>query len=363
MKTNKTNWRRALRPLLFGLVAGIALFIALHQSSKERVNSTRPKGAIVQPSGNSAASAPEIVDSNKEIRRIAALTKTMQRARDIGLSLNAPMEFHGRVVDQYGKPVSGVSAKLTYIYYSAVVLAAYEPHKGVEGRVTDENGEFSFTGKEGVTLTVNLEPRKGLRFGKDGYWSHSFQSDKQSGVTVQPTSRDKPYIFRAYRLGQPAELGTGSLHQLLEPDRQIYSLSLDKKTITPGSGGDIQITVWQMRDPVDKKSSAWGVELKGHGLVLQETDDPFLYWAPSEGYGPTWSFSWSSEDKKYNANRTFSFWIKRGDYYGSLRVEFGAFFREKLMVEPLYALNKKPGDPNLQPVLPDWPPKDSPAKK
>jgi hypothetical protein len=364
MTTYKKSRKSILPLLLLGLFTGIGLFLALHQhESSARVAGTNYPAAAGESNNSPQVFSAETVVLSKEAQRIAALTKTMQRARDIGFNLNAPMEFYGRVVDQYGKPVRGLNAKISYYYYNDVVVATYEPHRGEESRVTDENGEFLFSGKNGITLSVNLEARKGYRFGKDGYWSHSFQSDKQSGVTLQPTSKDRPHIFQAYRLGQAAKLDTESLHQLLEVDCRVYSLSFDKKRIVPDGSGDIQIIVWQKRDAVDKKSSAWGVELKGRDTLLQETNDPFLYWAPSDGYGAAWSFSWSSADTAYNLSKTFSFWIKRGDTYGSLRIESDAFFKDGLMVGIRYALNTKQGERNLQPVLPDWTPEDVAAHK
>ncbi len=273
------------------------------------------------------------------------------------------MEFYGRVVDQYGKPVPGVKAKMRYVYYNAVVLATYEPHKAEEFHLTDEKGEISFGGKEGVSLTVTLEPLKGLRFGRNGYWSYSFQSDKRAEVPLQPTSRDRPFIFNAYRLGEPAELIMGSMHELIETDRRVYSLGFDRKEIVYGDRGDIQISVWQTRGSSESRSSSWGVELTGNGTLLQETNDPFLFWAPDGGYAANWKYSWSGTDKDYSRSKVFSFWIKRGENFGSLKIGCDAFFKGEMMIEPIYRLNIRPNDPNLQPVLPDWPVKDSPARK
>jgi len=280
------------------------------------------------------------------------MIKHMQRARDIGLSLNAPMEFYGRVVDQYGKPVPGVSAKLNYIHYNAVVLATYEPHKAEEKSVTDSNGEFSFSGKEGVTLTVTLEPKTGVSFGNNGYWSHSFQSDKQSGVTKQPTSKEHPFIFPAYRLGQPTDLKVGLVEDYLIADNRVYQISLSQEKVIESGVGDLQISVWQ-EGIAYKPGTSWGFNIKGENIQLQPADDSFLYWAPNEGYLSSWNFSWADGDENYSSERNFKFWIKKGEHYGSLKVECGSFWKGKFRLIIFSSLNKTPGDPNLQPVLPN----------
>ena len=312
------------------------------------------------PVGNAAVA---LAGSNLESRRIAALTKTMQHARDIGLSLNAPMEFFGRVVDQDGKPVPGVSVNLDYIYYNAIVLATYEPHKGQETRLSDQNGDFSFTGKVGVTLTVTLEPMPGIRFGRGGYWSHSFQSDKQSGVSVQPTTKQSPYVFPAFRLGQSAQLKLGFLEAFLQPDGRAYQINLSQDKVSEEGVGDLEVSVWQ-KGTYGKSGTSWGIKVNAvSNIELQSTDDPFLYRAPSGSYQREWTSSRADGDHEYGRDRDFKFWVKQGDYYGSLSLECVAFFKDKFRLIVRSSINQKPGDTNLQPVLPDWPPKATTTKK
>jgi hypothetical protein len=273
------------------------------------------------------------------------------------------MEFYGRVVDQDGKPVQGVTAKLIYIYYNAIVLATYEPHTSEERRVTDQSGEFSFTGKKGVTLTVRLEPMKGIRFGENGYWSHSFQSDKQSGITTQPTAKERPFIFPAFRLGAPAQLTEKFIQSFLQPDGRTYQVFLREGEVKETGQGDLQISVWQ-KGTYGKPGTSWGINIKGdNGLRLLETDDAFLYRAPKNGYGPFWNHSWEDGEKDYNRTGDFKFWVKRGDFYGAIQVQCVAFFKDEFRLIIRSSLNQIPDDSNLQPVLPDWPPNEAGTKK
>ncbi len=359
----KTNLRRRffLSLLLLGCFIG-GVYLSVYFRSKSEENGANPEVINAQSSRkfSTASTAPTGLH---DPRRIAALTKSMQKARDIGLSLNAPMEFYGRVVDQFGKPVPGVSAKLRYVYYNAVVLATYEPHNAEEKRVTDGNGEFSFSGKEGVTLTVTLEPQTGLRFGDNGYWSHNFQSAKKSGVTMQPTTKEHPFIFPAYRLGQPAKVKDGFIEAYLIPDKRAYQIHLAKGKITEDGVGDLSVSVWQA-GVYGKSGTSWGISIKGGSdLQFQSTEDSILYWAPSEGYQASWGFSWVDGEKGYSRGRNFKFWFKEAGSYGWLRIECTAHFKDEFQLLVFSSLNQKPGDQNLQPVLADWPPKDAAAGK
>ncbi len=315
-----------------------------------------------QAAGGSEKNRFAIAAKFKEAKRLAALTQTMQRARDIGLSLNAPLEFYGRVVDQYDKPVPGVSVTLEYNYFSAVVLAAYDAHNSEEKRITDGNGEFNFSGKEGITLSVSLEPMKGIRFYRSG-WSHNFSANKDSSINMSPTSKDKPFVFHAYRLGQPANVKQGFIQEFLLPDSRTYQIKLAEEKISEDGVGDLKVSVWQ-KGVYGERGTSWGISIEsGSNFWFQQADAPFLYWAPSDGYQSSWSFSWADGEKNYSDARDFKFWVKQGDHYGSLSVECGTFFKQRfrLIVRPV--MNLKAGDPNLQPVLPDWPPKDAAAGK
>jgi hypothetical protein len=287
----------------------------------------------------------------------------MERARDIGLNMNAPLEFYGQVIDQHGKPVPGVSATLKYNYFNAVVLAAYDAHNAEEKRVTDQNGEFGFFGKKGISLSVRLEPLTGFKFGNGGYWSRNFSTDRESSVKLPPTTKEKPFIFPAYRLGLPADLKNGFMQEFLIADNRLYQVRLAEKKITEDGVGDLEVTVWQ-KGVYGKAGTSWGISIKGgNKLQIQPTNDPFLYWAPSEGYQSSWFFLCADGEEGYSRERDFKFWVKQGDSYGSLSVECVAHFKGEFRLIVRSSQNNKPGDQNLQPVLPDWPLKEAPASK
>jgi hypothetical protein len=348
--------------IVAGLILGVylSLYVESRRGPHTIEETPRPTVDAKNPinSGGKTLKNASSIDS----KRLAALTQTMQRARDIGLSLNAPMEFHGRIIDQYGKPVPGISAEFKSIFYNAVVLATYEPHKKIETRVSDENGEFHFNKSEGVTLSVSLKPRLGLRYEKFGSWSHSFQSDKQSGVTVQPTSRAVPFIFHVYRLEEPAEIREGLIESYLEADKRVYEYSLATQKVVEIGKGDFQVSVWQDQTS-GQKGRFWGISIAGKNIQLLPTEDPFLYYASVDGYQSNWDFSWADDVKGFRYNRDFKFWIKQGESYGSLSVECVAFWKDKFRLIVRSSINLKPGDPNLQPVLPDWPPNEAGTKK
>ncbi len=348
--------------LVLGLLGGTYLSLSL-QGEKPR-GLGQPRRAIMDGTNEMArpVDAAGGLRSVAESRRLASLTKTMQRARDIGLSLNAPMSFYGKIIDQYGKPVSGVSAEFQSIYYNDIVLATYEPHKKKETRVSDANGEYSYSGQNGVTLSVSLLPQRGLRYEKFGSWSHSFQSNNGPSVKIPPTSKDKPFIFHVYRLANPVAVRTAFVEGYIAADKQTYGVSLSKEKLVESGAGDFDVTVWQQGIEY-KKGRSWGIDLHGTHLQIAPTDDPFLYWASLEGYQPVWNYSCSDDLEDYRDERNFRFWIKQGEFFGSLSVECVAFWKDKFRLIVRSSINEKPGDPNLQPVLPDWPPKDMAVKK
>jgi hypothetical protein len=233
---------------------------------------------------------------------------------------NIILDFYGHVVDQDGKPLSGVQ----------VVASArqwfYTPKTGVLARfpktidITDENGNFKLIGSTGDCLTIDSLKKDGYEseFGEDGYFMYGKNDDAKSSLENRTS-------FRMWKDGTGQAVITGSKKQYVIPDGRYYTIDLKLGEIKEGEhDGDLRIYINQ--PPHDKLTTRydWSSQiLPINGGIMEESNlNDRMAMAPEDGYQILFGKEYHSTDERWSSDYTKRFYFKsrNGQVFGRFEI-------------------------------------------
>ncbi len=110
---------------------------------------------------------------------------------------NGDIEFYGKIVDENGKSIEGVSLKVQISAYGTSLKKKIESGQSSEIKEfridTDKNGMFQIKGENGTRLILRNYEKKGYELsGKKKGWSYSFRADRK---TRHQADSDNPVEF------------------------------------------------------------------------------------------------------------------------------------------------------------------------
>jgi hypothetical protein len=131
------------------------------------------------------------------------------RQQAIEKAYSSPIDFWGKVVDEDGRPIPGVTVTFTIDDFSS----AFQDDKPQTTALSDANGLFSLTGKKGVGLQVSVSKSgyysTGDRSGADLNYLSKASENRTSffrGGTKEPfPTRSQPTIFVLAKRGAPTD--------------------------------------------------------------------------------------------------------------------------------------------------------------
>lgn len=321
MKVSHNRWAWA---------AGVVVLLALlwfwflgpsAPNSVQRLDTVPPPAST-----ESAQTAPAHQSASSSTLEAPPTQKPSKGLLDSFRTLNHnPIEFYGRVVDQYGEPVA-----------SAEVEASVMVNTGTTGGVrkartnTDGQGYFSFTDLSGQDLTMVIS-KSGYEFStRTKLFSYTyFEADHKRHIpdTTNPVvfvmwkkQGAEPLVHYEWRrfkisadgtpLGVNIEKGKAALN---EPDLVVRFRRADGPSNIPGYAWSAQI------------------EVPKGGLALAPDLD-FYNLAPADGYVSAFEFTQPSyaqikalpqeEQKPWQGSSELMFWIKirDGQQFGRVRL-------------------------------------------
>jgi hypothetical protein len=256
------------------------------------------------------------------------------------------IEFYGKVIDQYGNPLSDVHVTASVIYNSGEKAGVLEART-----TTDPEGVFSFTGMKGRTFDCHLE--------KTGYQTMPERDAFDYTELVPAEQRHRPdprnpVVLKMWKL-QGAE-------PLVHFERKYFPLptdgtpvQIDLSTGTQvATGGDFVLTLNHIvlaRGALPEPQFDWRAraEVAGGGLI--ESNQRLMYHAPEAGYTAVLTIDMPAEKPDWANSINRSYYVRtRGNLFGRVEIYLNANQRG---YDPSYVmlqwwLNPKPGSRTLE---------------
>ena len=294
--------------------------------------------------------------------------KKLKRQYQLAMSALPDIKFYGRVIDQYGRPISG--AKVRYSGTSTYLSAG-----GGRGQVeTDEQGYFEID-TEGAKLVL------GSVIHPDIVYSHQLDSGlgqeipqeilKSTKVFLSQednrgiysnwrhhTEKEKIYIIHAWRLGKYEGAKAGDVIGDYDGDGKYYTLLLNKSRYKDRrkdgkTKGHIYISCTRPHMENNRDYGDWSISIAPVNGGIQEVDDLYMNQAPETGYQSSIDIDMrkgSSSYAPYLLNKRYYFKSNNGKEYGSLFIHIKPFSnvqKEACRLNIYYKINPT-GSRNLE---------------
>ncbi len=233
-----------------------------------------------------------------------------------------PIDFYGKVIDQFGEPVAG--AKVTLIW-SAM--------GGTQGKevFTRNDGKFELTDAKGKGVSVEILKDGYLRT-KASYGSFEYAAFFEDNFHVP--DRGKPVIFRLQKLtaAEPMYKFSTTGRVLLDGTPLMLNVATGKT-----GTGDLSFSI-QLGTGRGAGGPDYTLTVQGNGgAALVLSSDEFLFSAPESGYQNVLTLKQVATDPNYRDAQKLRFYVKTSAAkYAAVQVEID--IREKTQNAGFFAI-------------------------
>jgi hypothetical protein len=236
------------------------------------------------------------------------------RKTDPSFEWKIPIEFYGKVIDQFSNGVAGATVDLGW---TTVIGPSPDPERTI---LSGPDGRFSITGIQGRRLTVSIRKEGYVYVGKDSI--KSFEYAEFFDNLFHVPDPNNAVIFRLHKVMETEPL------YLFGPSGMIVAdipLSIDVASGKIVENGDFTFTI-----KLGKERGEFGpdydISLEAHGgagFVLTDEDFPSL--APEDGYRTTLTMQIKASDPDYQLSQNIRFYAKtRSGKYALIGVVISA---------------------------------------
>ncbi|MBI5382389.1 MAG: carboxypeptidase regulatory-like domain-containing protein [Opitutae bacterium] len=343
------------RIIFVALVAAVALLVWLLLPRQEQapITAASPKPAAPDGKKAPAATAPSsqtVTDADLQATPLKGpVDAVKKRIADIRAGLgyiNRPIEFYGLVIDQDGRPLSGVKVMLSAMH-------VIEALPGVQGsrseeivRVTDSTGRFSLTGVSGNDVSVKSIELPGYELSPKTKRGFSYYGTQD----IYKPEAQAPVVFHMWKIVGAEKLITADKFYGVVPDGRVYSIDvLGEKKTEGGNAGDFKVSIRRPERVNPNAKYDWSCTIEGIGGGVIETRDEFMYRAPESGYQPRYEVNVSANDPQWSdrAKRQLYVTARGGKVYARLDVEIFSNYQDKAVFSVKYYANPN-GSRNLE---------------
>jgi hypothetical protein len=222
-----------------------------------------------------------------------------------------PIEFYGKVVDQFGEPVLGATV---VFQWTTAVGPVTNPEKRTS---TGSDGCFELKDVQGKVLAVSVD--------KAGYdrtddWVQNFDYADFFESNFHVPDPNNPVLFHLRKILDAEPMCLFKTHNELSPDSP--PLTLDVASGKMKMPGDFAFSV-QIGEKSNENWFDYSVSveaLNGAGLIVTTEENPNR--APDDGYQKTFAIQQSTADTNYSPNLSFHFYAKtREGKYGVVYID------------------------------------------
>jgi hypothetical protein len=311
--------------LVIGVILAFIALILWHGS--KRTIETMPTSAVVSnavtTSSEPVVTRPKNINTSKVV--VSAVAPNLSsplpeskvgRMQELLSTYNdVPIDFYGKLEDQFGKPIVGAEIKVS-------IRVINGTRQGTDWLATtsDGHGLFQFHGK-GQDI--------GMMPAKEGYALATTSTQfKYSHMQDHPylSDPDNPTVIKMWKLqGAEPLLNIKQQYKIGYKSTPIYFDLIAGKIVT--DGGDVKITVIRPDGVVSGRNPQdWSlkIEVETGGLINSDGQEAVMYAAPESGYQASETFSMqTSSNTWYQAvHQGFVFTSRNGQVYGKLGVSF-----------------------------------------
>jgi hypothetical protein len=228
---------------------------------------------------------------------------------------DVPIDFYGKLEDQFGRPVAGAVIK-----GSIMVINGARAGSDLLSTTSDGEGLFQFHGKG---ENIGMMPLKA------GYALASTETlYKYSRLETHPYTSDpaNPTIIKMWRLQGAEPLLLIDQHYKIHYTDAPIAFDLLTGNIVPG-GGDVKITVTRPPGVISGRNPrdwSFGIEAVDGGLAESDGQEAVTYAAPDSGYQPSAIFSMSVSNNTWyeGLHKGFFLTSRGGQVYAKLGISF-----------------------------------------
>lgn len=226
------------------------------------------------------------------------LDKRQERMMDLVKSMDAKIDFYGKVLDEQDQPVEGVNVSI-HLRQFAPLGPPYFQRIAEFSMKSDIQGCFSLVGQRGSDLYIESMTKKGYEYSKKDTTSRSY--DYPRGIHGLPSPDPKnPFVFLLRKKGEQTFVVRGGAGFEFQNEDSGSQLGLDlivgthikeKDFEKPALNGNTLFCDLKAKATFDVKKKTWTIILSPGGPdagVL--VSDQILYQAPMEGYKPSATF-------------------------------------------------------------------------
>ena len=215
---------------------------------------------------------------------------------DSNFEWKMPIEFFGRVVDQFGAPVAGATVDMQWS-----VVGGTDNRK----MFSEADGTFSLSGVHGKGITVSIS--------KEGYWytrdsARSFEYAEFFDDRFHTPDKAHPVVFRLQKLMGAEPVFVFPVNGRTTPDGPALWLNVEKGKFEPT--GDFSFGV-SLGDRKTRMGQEYTIVVQAwDGAVFAPTSEEFPFLAPEDGYKDALTVHQVADDPNYQLRKNVKFYAK-----------------------------------------------------
>jgi hypothetical protein len=222
-----------------------------------------------------------------------------------------PIEFYGKVIDQFGQPVAGATV---VFQWTTVIGPVTNPEKRTS---TGADGRFELKDVQGKVLAVSVDK---VGYDRTDDWIQNFEYADFFYDNFYVPDPNNPVLFHLRKILDADPMYLFNIHN--EFTAGSPPLKLDVASGKMKIPGDFAFSV-QIGEKSNKNWFDYSVSmeaLNGAGFIVTAEKNPNQ--APDTGYQKTFTIQQKTADTNYSPNLSFHFYAKtREGRYGVVYVD------------------------------------------
>jgi hypothetical protein len=212
-----------------------------------------------------------------------------------------PIEFYGKVIDQFGQPVAGAEVELNW---TTVIGPIPDPKKSI---YTGTDGRFEVAGIQGKGITISVY-KEGYDRTRNSFGSFEYAAFYQQNFHVPDPNH--PVVFRLHKTMEAEPLYVFSPYGYITPSGEPLIINIESGKI--GARGDLAFSV-ALGTETNRYGSDFIVNMQGlNGAGFVFSNEEFLSQAPELGYQNTFSVTHKVDVPNYKPELLLKFYVKTG---------------------------------------------------